>query len=81
MRFADALTQAATVRGPRSTLERLLTVVDDTERAEIEDALRSKLETSHLAKALTLLAREHGLIVGNSAVTTESVKKWREAER
>ena len=81
MNFTDALERTDTRRGPSSNLAKLLSKLDDADRREIEDALQSDVSLYHLQRALTLLAKHHGVIAGEETITVESIKKRREADQ
>lgn len=78
MNLDDALAKTATDKGPQSNLDRLLDAVNDDQRAQIVAKLESDIGLNHMQRALTLLARHHGVISGDRAsVSAESIKKWR----
>ena len=80
MNLQEALQQTAPRKGPSSTIDKLLDAVNGPERDAIVNALNDgKIQQTHLGRALTLVARDHGVIGSTSSITGQAVGKWRDA--
>jgi hypothetical protein len=78
MNLADTLAKTAPVKGPSSYLDRFLATLDDTDRAQVTEALRNHaIEANHLARALTDEARKAGFLGESNEISGASVRKWR----
>lgn len=82
MNLDEALAATSIERGPQSHLEQLLHQLeaDEDERAAaIRAALASNAEANHLGRALTLIARDAGVVGDRSSISGASIRKWRES--
>ena len=72
-------TTAQATRGPIGHVEKLLAKMDPEEAATCRNILRSgDYQHAHLARALTIRARELGVIGAEQTIHGGTVARWRE---
>lgn len=81
MDIEQALRQTAPGKnGPTRNIDKLLAAMDPEEAANTRTALRDpQIQQTHLGRALTLVAREKGVLGSQQSINGQAVGRWREA--